>query len=45
MQAFYSFAVFCALLAVFGNAQRLAGECAMTCNDLRTEVLTLEMCR
>eukprot|EP01038_Epipyxis_sp_PR26KG_P014049 gene14049-18842_t len=24
---------------------RLAGECAMICNDLRFEVLTLEMCR
>jgi hypothetical protein len=24
---------------------RLAGECAMQCNDLRLEVLTLEICR
>lgn len=24
---------------------RLAGECATQCNDLRFEVLTLEMCR
>jgi len=24
---------------------RGAGECAMSCNDLRTEVLTLEICR
>lgn len=27
------------------SAARLAGECAMMCNDLRTDVLTLEMCR
>jgi len=26
-------------------AARLAGECAMLCNDLRNEVLTPEMCR
>jgi len=28
-----------------GLGARLAGECAMMCNDLRTEVLTLSMCR
>lgn len=34
------------LLGLVGVTQsRLAGECAMLCNDLRTEVLTLEMCR
>lgn len=40
-----SFALFLCLIVAFGSAQRLAGECAMLCNDLRTEVLTLEMCR
>lgn len=30
---------------VLSDAQRLAGECAGICNDLRTEVLTMEMCR
>lgn len=34
--------VLCVLSVV--NA-RLAGECAMICNDLRTEVLTLAMCK
>lgn len=34
------------VLCVVVTAQvRLAGECAMLCNDLRTEVLTLAMCR
>ena len=28
-----------------GVNARLAGECAMQCNDLRLEVLTLEICR
>jgi hypothetical protein len=27
------------------SAARMAGECAAMCNDLRTEVLTLAMCR
>lgn len=38
------FAIFAACCARPGAA-RLAGECAMQCNDLRLEVLTLEICR
>jgi hypothetical protein len=35
------------IISVHGQAQsaRLAGECASMCNDLRHEVLTLEICR
>jgi len=41
--AFCSF-VFCIILMMPISAQ-LAGECAMLCNDLRFEVLTMDMCR
>ncbi len=34
-----------AVLALVAKAQITAGECAMKCNDMRTEVLTMEMCR
>ena len=34
------------LACVLNEVQsRLAGECAMECNDLRTEVLTMDICR
>lgn len=39
------FISFMTLFIAIGEGQRLAGECAGICNDLRTEVLTLEMCR
>lgn len=32
-------------IVVLVSQGKLAGECASICNDLRTEVLTLEMCR
>ena len=32
------------IMAGTGEA-RLAGECAMQCNDMRKEVLTLEICK
>jgi hypothetical protein len=41
-------AKFCILIAVLfvcSVSARLAGECAALCNDLRFEVLTMEMCR
>jgi hypothetical protein len=37
------FLLYLSLFALVGA--RLAGECAMLCNDLRNEVLTPEMCR
>jgi len=41
-----SMSILIVLLGILSYAQsRLAGECAMICNDLRFEVLTLEMCR
>jgi hypothetical protein len=45
MKQFFLFEVvlFLVLFAVCDG--RLAGECAQLCNDLRTEVLTLAMCR
>jgi len=44
MKNFY-FIVLLLLVALNLNYARLAGECVQTCNDLRTEVLTLAMCR
>jgi len=44
MQLVFSFFVLVNMI-VMGLGARLAGECAMMCNDLRTEVLTLSMCR
>jgi hypothetical protein len=35
----------CATLLAMSVSARGAGECAALCNDLRFEVLTLEMCR
>ena len=43
IQSFLYTVLFFGLRSAFGA--RLAGECAMICNDLRTEVLTMEMCR
>jgi hypothetical protein len=37
--------VLLAIMALVAEAQITAGECAMKCNDMRTEVLTMEMCR
>jgi len=44
---FFSISILSALLfnSVNVNAQRPAGECYQACNDMKREVLTLEMCR
>jgi hypothetical protein len=33
------------LLCTLNVQSRLAGECAALCNDMRLEVLTMEMCK
>ena len=39
------YCTFIALLIIANVQSQGAGECAAMCNDMRTEVLTMEMCR
>jgi hypothetical protein len=41
----YLIVIFCIMMVCVVDGARLAGECATLCNDLRYEVMTLEMCR
>ena len=45
MTMFAGFFALILSIVLQGVDARLAGECAMQCNDLRLEVLTLEICR
>jgi hypothetical protein len=45
LRNFLIFSIICFFLYPQVVISRGAGECAMLCNDLRFEVLTLEICR